>query len=277
MNSRTDIERTLDAYLASGPESVADRVIDAALLEIDHTKQRHARGGPWRNWNMTSNLRLAALVGAAAAILIGVIALRPGPLASVGGPASPSLSVSTSPAPTAVDTTTWTTFTSTRNGISFKAPTGWTVKPATARWVSQHDDPGPSGEANDQAISPSQAAFLVSSQRLPAGMNDAAWWASYLATQRGVNAAICDPQQLSSFRTMVVDGHTAYVHGGREACNFTEAIVLDGGRAYGLDAVSNLDGSAGVFEESLFEAWLSTVRLDPASAVDSPSGTPGPS
>lgn len=84
MTGRSDVERLLDAYLAEGPESVADRVIDAALDEIDSTPQRRGPLEPWRTPSMKTPIRLLLVAAALAAagggaFLLGGAGNQPAP------------------------------------------------------------------------------------------------------------------------------------------------------------------------------------------------------
>ena len=48
MTDQRELDRLLDAFFVEGTDELADRVIDAALDQIDHTQQRRAlrcRGG----------------------------------------------------------------------------------------------------------------------------------------------------------------------------------------------------------------------------------------
>jgi hypothetical protein len=69
MTSQRELDRILGAFLAVGTDELADRVIDAALGEIDHTGQRRAMRVPRRLQTMPMSLRLAA------AAVVGVIAV----------------------------------------------------------------------------------------------------------------------------------------------------------------------------------------------------------
>ena len=94
MTGRSDVERLLDAYLAEGPESVADRVIDAALDEIDTTQQRRGPAVPWRTPSMRTPIRLLLVAAALAAagggaLLLGGAGDQPSPAPT----SSPSTSV----------------------------------------------------------------------------------------------------------------------------------------------------------------------------------------
>src|SRR3954454_9389258 len=88
-----ELDRLLDFYFDDGRDELADRVIDAALDEIDHTRQRRAMRVPWRFRTMTMPLRLAT------AALIGALVLG-GAFLLTGGGSRPSTTVPTaSPGP----------------------------------------------------------------------------------------------------------------------------------------------------------------------------------
>ncbi len=110
MTDQRELDRLLDAFFAEGRDELTDRVIDAALDQIDHTQQRRALRMPRRTWTMNMPTRLAA------AAVIGVLAvggalylMRPGQNEVNGGPgptvtAAPS--VTPAPTPTPLPTTT---------------------------------------------------------------------------------------------------------------------------------------------------------------------------
>jgi len=66
MTDQRELDRLLDAYFVDGTDELADRVIQAALDQIDHTRQRRVLHVPWRFRPMTMPLRLgtAAVIGA---------------------------------------------------------------------------------------------------------------------------------------------------------------------------------------------------------------------
>ncbi len=101
MTSQRELDRLLGAFLGEGTDEVADRVIDAALDQIDNTRQRRGARMPWRFSTMSSTMRMSIRVAAVA--VIGVVAVggvlflaRPGQPA-VGGPASPTATLLASP------------------------------------------------------------------------------------------------------------------------------------------------------------------------------------
>ena len=86
MTRRSEVERALDRYLADGEEQVPDRVIDAALDEIEHTSQRRASGGPWRSFRMPAFVKpLLAAAAVVAILVVGGAYLVGGSLSNLGG------------------------------------------------------------------------------------------------------------------------------------------------------------------------------------------------
>ena len=69
MIEQRELDRILGTFLAIGTDELADRVIDAALAEIDHTGQRRPIRVPRRLQIMPRSLRLAT------AAVVGVVAL----------------------------------------------------------------------------------------------------------------------------------------------------------------------------------------------------------
>src|SRR4029079_11334560 len=100
MTSQRDFDRLLDLYFDDGRDELADRVIDAALETIDHTRQRRAMRVPWRYRTMTMPFRLAT------AALIGALVLG-GALLLTGGGSRPSTSVPTA-TPSGIVGPAWT-------------------------------------------------------------------------------------------------------------------------------------------------------------------------
>ena len=113
MTDQRDLDRLLGAFFVEGTNEVADRVIDAALIEIDQTQQRRAGRMPRRLLTMKTPMRVAvaAVVGviAVGSALYAVnpwqSAVEPSstPDRSAGPSASPSLSIAPATDPS------WTT------------------------------------------------------------------------------------------------------------------------------------------------------------------------
>jgi hypothetical protein len=110
MTDQRELDRLLGAFFVEGSDEIADRVIDAALTEIDQTRQRRVTRMPRRILMMKMPMRLAV------AAVVGVIAVggtlyvvnpwqsavapSATPDSSVGPSASPSLAVVPSTGPT---------------------------------------------------------------------------------------------------------------------------------------------------------------------------------
>jgi hypothetical protein len=278
MTARLDVERVLDAFLAPDADQLPDRVIEASLADVARTPQRRALRVPWRFRPINTMTRLA-IAAAVAVVAVGGALYLLAPPSNVGVPdASPTTAPTTappSPGATAVDTSGWTPFTSMRLGISTKFPAGWRVTAATESWIWQSADPGPTDAATDRAVGPENQAFVISSQRLPNGMTEDAWWADYLSADTTGTSPGCFPAKRADYGAVVVAGYPGFLHGGLPACNFTEVVVVVEGRAYQLSAFANVSApTGGLFDRVLFDAWLTTVTFDPTAADDQPVRPP---
>jgi hypothetical protein len=86
MTEQRELDHILAAFFDEGPEELADRVINAALDQIDHTRQRRVRRMPglFFRMNMLTRIAAAAVVGVLA--VGGTIYLIGPERAAVGGP-----------------------------------------------------------------------------------------------------------------------------------------------------------------------------------------------
>jgi hypothetical protein len=103
MTDQRDLDRLLGAFFVDGTNELADRVIDAALDQIDTTRQRRPLWLPRRFQTMPMSARLAV------AAVIGVLAV--GGAYYLGQPAQPSVGPpvpSPSISPTASKASAWT-------------------------------------------------------------------------------------------------------------------------------------------------------------------------
>ncbi len=85
MTTQRELDSLLGAFLAEGPAQVADRVIDGALDQIEHVRQRRVLRLPWRFPQMTlTRLAAAAVIGV---LLVGstFYVIQHG-LPAIGGP-----------------------------------------------------------------------------------------------------------------------------------------------------------------------------------------------
>ncbi len=106
MTDQRELDRLLDAFFVNGTDELSDRVIEAALDQIDHTRQRRpVRALPWRFQTMNIYTRLAAAAVIAVIAVGGALyLLKPGQQ-SVSGPsptagATPLVTAAPTPTPT---------------------------------------------------------------------------------------------------------------------------------------------------------------------------------
>lgn len=218
---------------------------------------------------MTQTTRLLAGAAAIAVVVLGgVLLLRPGGNARVGGPsrsasAGPSVTPSASPPGSAIAAPALTqTFTSARYGYSVHYPAGWFLKEATKPWTAIGQNSWGSG-INDE-LSNATARFSGASIALAPGQTADQWIAAY------ANGAAT-----SGWRTVTIGGQPGRIdydggpaNGGTVAPGgvMFDAVVVDAGRAYNF----NMDGK---IDQATFEAFLATVTLDPGSVLAVPALT----
>ncbi len=101
MTNERDLSILLGAFLAEGSESVADRVVDAALNEIDHTPQRPAARLPWRFPDMSNGLKLALGGATLVVVLVGGVIFMGSRSTDIGGPGSTASPARPTPSATA--------------------------------------------------------------------------------------------------------------------------------------------------------------------------------
>jgi hypothetical protein len=218
---------------------------------------------------LKSCARLAACAFVVWVAACSTVAPTPASVPPTSPPTAPPTQAVTSPLPTsavASPVTGGPRFVSTRYGYSLAYPTGWNVVPGSQPW--------PIGAAQLETMadafnepSPGAASLVVTSQPLDKGQDAAAWFAAYLA---GAPHPECFPPR-HDWEAVTVDGHAGGIHGGLALCNFTEAVVEDGGRMYVITGYANRFGPSGqVFDRASFNAILDGVELNPAAAVDAP-------
>ena len=101
MTDQRELDRLLDAFFVAGTDKLPGRVIEAALLQIDHAHQRRALPLPQRFPPMTTPLRAATIAALALLAVAGTLYVM-GPSRPVIGPGStPSLSPSPEASPSA--------------------------------------------------------------------------------------------------------------------------------------------------------------------------------
>jgi hypothetical protein len=101
MSDEQRFERRARAWLERGPTGAPDRVIEAALLEIDQTSQERDLRVPWRLPTMfTGRILAAAAVAVLSVAVAALVIFKPSPSGSVAEPtATPSVAPTTAAIP----------------------------------------------------------------------------------------------------------------------------------------------------------------------------------
>jgi len=97
MTVNDDFDRIARAWMAEGPDQLADQVLEGAIDEVHrHKRQQHAARVPWRVPTMHGTIRLALAAVAVAVIAVGAMLLNPRtPQSGVGSQPPPSQSAGT--------------------------------------------------------------------------------------------------------------------------------------------------------------------------------------
>ena len=273
----------LEKSLRDGPPDESGYVATPLELGRSSVGVRSRRAGPRAITGPLAPRRRHALVPTswlvamiAVAVGLGGLALlgRQGGVGASAPPASPSPSArpfasASGPAAVAVPPLT-RSFVSPRNGFSVSYPLSWVVTPATTTW--KPDTFLPIGNhALDQLARAGDGRLVVASRRLVAGETEESFVANYVCEYGGSSGCAT---KLANAPRLPIDGQSAYLDGNGDPMPADSrfsipdvrfgAIVFAGDRIYtfGLDGNVDLD---------YFRAILATVRLDPASGVDTTS------
>ncbi len=259
MTGRTEVELILDRYLAEGSERVADRVIDAALDEIDSTTQRRTLRLPW--FHVPPLLRVGLAAGAVLVLLVSGMVLIGRPTPQVGANPGPTPTPSaTAPASTSVRPGALpplaSTFTSESYGYSFRYPDGWSATHASARWWPPDWKSGGSPqEPFDSVASPGdRPIFRAASALLPEDAVVDAWIAENITFS---DVPGCAPPR-DTLEAVVIDGQPGRL---RDSCGEVEATVVAGRRVYVFTLFVGPSGVGGA--RALFDAIAATMELAP--------------
>jgi hypothetical protein len=232
------------------------RTVESALPSIP---QRRVVRLPWRFTPMSTFAKLAVAAVALIAVgTVGIIALQPRAVPSVGS--APSATPSPSPSPTASPSPTPAaslppplseTFSSPTHDISIAYPAGWAVQPATEPWTASwptFEDP-----FADLVYDPTLRDHLfiaLASQGLN-GKDGAQWAADTLALD-GCTAS----------SPVTIDGASGLLATGCDV-----AVVAVDGRGYAVMFYTSGDEAwlEDVYDRAWFEELLTTVDLQPAA------------
>jgi hypothetical protein len=135
-------ERAISELLDGGSDRTSSDTFDAVLLAVRTTPQERDLRIPWRTAAMSNPMRLVAALALVAVVGVGAFSLF-GPSRGIGGassppptapPSAPAPTARPQPSPSAIDASTWPSYTSKRYGFSIGHPAGWTVTPSTGAW-----------------------------------------------------------------------------------------------------------------------------------------------
>ena len=280
MSTKPVIETRLQAWLSTGPETAPEDLLRAVLAAVP-TTSRQDRGGFWPP-HAPRALRLMALVGGIVAVVavaaVGLIPLAGlNPLAmnqtsmvpSPGGARTAPPSVSPSPRlnlqPPSLDTAAWDSFTSDWFGLTFGYPPGgWYLHPAAGPWPLDTDP-----KALDSYLDLVESngldgsAFWAVSQPVPRDVNEIDWLTSFRS--KAGTRSVCYPPADQQER-VTIDARRGYLLQSR-SCGFFQAFAFVDGRVYVLTGQGFWNPDQGPpMERALFDAFLTTVRFDPAAA-----------
>jgi hypothetical protein len=268
--------RVVVSWLREDAHENAERVLLAALNEIDHTQQRRSWWPTRRSPDMNNLAKVLVATAAVVAVLVvGMQFLRSAP-GGVG--AAPSASPSPTPAPTpqvtaaapSASAATGQTppplsasFSSTQHGISMSYPEGWTTQAATAPWTESNSVRfiDPQFDVLYDPILTDHLFLSMASQPISDATPED--WMAMHATDVGCTTT--EPIQ--------VDGATGLIGG----CDADVAVVTIGGRGYQFQLNRSNDDPAAVarYDRAWFRSVLATVQLRPEDAVDTvPSASP---
>jgi hypothetical protein len=273
MTTDRDLDRATRAWLAGGPEELSDRLLDAVATEIHHTRQRHASGWPWRFPTMSVPARASALLVAGALVAVAGVAVLSGGRPSPKPSDRPASAPPASPAALTMPVLDQT-FTSPRNGYAVGYPAGWTVKPAIGVW--------PPGGLNgwesvgQDVVRTTDVRFVGASQRFDLGMTQAQW---FEATCELSEAASQCPGMISAWAQTNIDGTRAFVDVDGEPASTWGGSLSPDGRVFDAEVAVGHVGYEltmdGRVDRPMFDAFLASIKLSPADAVQLPylSGT----
>lgn len=279
MNVTRDPDAILAAWLGEGPHALPESTRRAIAVSIRTTRQsRLPIWLPWRAPTLNGMTRSAlAAVAVAAVVVGGLYLLKPGSApGGVGGPASAAPSVSPTPSPFPAPSASpineppvgalTQAFTSPTFHYSIRYPAGWKVNPTTGE--------GPTPGGADEFTSAAGGWYLRTVARgVPDGVVVDDW---ILGTLQRSDDPGCMPPR-NTMETVTISGHEGRILGfcGLPRAPQIEATVVVDKVAY----LFTLFDGRGVPDEgearALFDKFLTTITLDPASAVGSP--TPSPS
>lgn len=282
MSTNRSFDRIAEAWLAEGPNELADRVLDAALQQVHSTKQRRRLPASRRTLPMNILTRLAASIAMVTIVGLGAlmfVAPGVGPGASPIPASSPSDGATSSTALGSTDTSDWIVYTSERYGFDIKRHPTFREDPATKTWDESYAgstlNAGGTLETFTYDAGPARY-FVVNawSVQVAPGVSPAEW----LATWCRIPADLCEGGAFSSldrsFRLITADGHIGVGQAKEDAAL---GLVPVGDRLYIVAAwghFADLEVPGFASSRRVLEAIVSTMTLRPGGPV--PVASPRP-
>jgi hypothetical protein len=198
----------------------------------------------------TATLLLGCGLAVAAVTLTGCSGTAKGTESKVGNTTSMTTSTATP----------GTTFASTIHKYSVAMPAGWHVTPAHVAWPVGAEK----NAANvDTYTDGTDKLLTIASQQIPTGMSQAQWYQQYLPDPKEVQKPECFGAP-ESWEKKAVDGSLGGLFGRAFWCNFTEVVVIKGGRAYSVWATpDSTKATPDVFPQPVLDEFLDSMRLSP--------------
>ena len=279
MTVERDPDAILIAWIEEGPTVLPEPTRRAIAVSTRNAhRSRLPRWLPWRDPNMNGMSRLAlAAVAVVAVVVGGLFVLRPGAdqPGGVGGPgtpvptATPLTSESPAPSTSAVPEPSvgamTQAFTSPTFGYSTRYPAGWITTPTTGE--------GPSAGGADDFVSAAGGWYLRGlSRAIPDGVVVDDW---ILSTLQDSGDPACMPRR-ETMESVTVDGHAGRLLGfcGTPPAPQIEASFVVDKRAYLFTLYDGREAPDEQEARALFDRFMTTTTLDPASAVGSPKPSP---
>ena len=285
MTVERDPDAILTAWLEEGPTVLPEPTRRAIAVSTRNVhRSRLPTWLPWRDPNMNGMSRLAlAAVAIVAVVVGGLVVLRPGAdqPGGVGGPGSPVPSVSAAPSPSALPSASAPPSAAAIPEPSVGALTQAFTSPSSATRSGTR----PAGSsrrrprmdrhqaAQTTFVSAAGGWFLRALSRpVPDGVVVDDW---ILQTLQQSDDPGCMPRR-DTMEPVTVDGHEGRILGfcGVPPAPQIEATFVVDKRAY---LFTLFDGQPAPTEQearALFDRLMTTITLDPASAVSSPKPSP---
>jgi hypothetical protein len=269
MTDDRSLERAARSWIEAGPTRAPDRVVDAALRQIDTTPQERGLALPWRFHPMTRFALAGAAVALATIVAVGLTQFRASPGPDVGGPSPSPTEPASAPASSGFLSTLTVTFESSIYRYWIGKDPDWIVTRAT---VDADSPTATDDNASDVfAVTGTDTTIGVTANDLE-GQSFDGWLAD-------IHQAVLDDVSVpGSCKNGDPNGWPAQQVGDKTGvlmtlCNFAQVFVEVDGQAYTFTWSNDTFEDASHLDVLNFKRALETVMFQPAPA---PPPTPAP-